>query len=149
MKELKDMTLGICNDHAGTELKFYMIEQLKGLVKEIKNYGTDTTESCDYPDFAHQLATNVANGTCDLGIAICGSGNGISMTCNHHNGVRAGLSWRPEIAKLARAHNNANIVGIPARFLSQDEALAIVKVFLTTEFEGGRHERRVAKIDVK
>ena len=148
MKALKDMTIGFANDHAGTELKFFLIKALEGKIKGFKNFGTDTNDSCDYPDFAHQLASSAEKGDCDFGIAICGTGNGISMSCNHHDGVRCGLSWRPEIAKLARAHNNANILGLPARFLSQDEALYIVEAFLSTEFEGGRHERRIAKIPV-
>ena len=146
MKDLKTMTIGIANDHAGTELKNYLIEQLKGNFKEIKNFGTN---SCDYPDFAHPLGEALEKGECEMGIAICGTGNGISITLNKHQGVRCGLSWRPEIARLARAHNNANIVALPARFLSQEEALEIVKLFFATEFEGGRHERRIAKIPVK
>lgn len=149
MKDLKTMTIGIANDHAGTELKNYLIEQLKGNFKEIKNFGTNTNDSCDYPDFAHPLGEAIEKGECEMGIAICGTGNGISMTLNKHQGVRCGLSWRPEIARLARAHNNANIVALPARFLSQEEALEIVKLFFATEFEGGRHERRIAKIPVK
>lgn len=149
MKDLKTMTIGIANDHAGTELKNYLIEQLKGNFKEIKNFGTNTNDSCDYPDFAHPLGEALEKGECEMGIAICGTGNGISITLNKHQGVRCGLSWRPEIARLARAHNNANIVALPARFLSQEEALEIVKLFFATEFEGGRHERRIAKIPVK
>lgn len=149
MKDLKDLRIGFANDHAGTELKQYLIAELNGKVKEIKNFGTDTNDSCDYPDYAHPLAEAVENGTLDLGIAICGSGNGISMTCNKHQGVRAALSWEVEIAKLARQHNNANIVGVPARFIPREKALEIVMAFLTTDFEGGRHEKRVAKIAVK
>lgn len=149
MKPLKEMTIGIANDHAGVEVKNYIIEQLKKEVKAFVNFGTDTTDSCDYPDYAHPLAEAVENGSCDLGIAICGSGNGISMTCNKHQGIRAALSWEVEIAQLARQHNNANIVGIPARFIPKEKALEIVKTFLTTDFEGGRHERRVAKIPVQ
>lgn len=149
MKALKELTIGVCNDHAGVEVKNYLIDQLKGEVKAFKNFGTDTTDSCDYPDFAHPMASAVESGECDLGIAICGTGNGISMTCNKHQGIRAALSWEVEIAKLAREHNNANVVGIPARFISKEKALEIVRAFLTTDFEGGRHERRVAKIPVE
>ena len=146
MKELKQMTVGIANDHAGTELKQYLTEKLKDTFKEIKNFGTDSTDSCDYPDYAHPLATAVEKGECDMGIAICGTGNGISMALNKHRGIRAALSWTPEIASLGRAHNNANIVSLPARFVSKEEALQIVETFFSTEFEGGRHERRIAKI---
>ncbi|MBP5456361.1 MAG: RpiB/LacA/LacB family sugar-phosphate isomerase [Paludibacteraceae bacterium] len=149
MKALNELTIGICNDHAGVEVKNYLIEQLKQEVKAFKNFGTDTTDSCDYPDYAHPMALSVEKGECDLGIAICGTGNGISMTCNKHQGIRAALSWEVEIAKLAREHNNANVVGIPARFISKEKALEIVRAFLTTDFEGGRHERRVNKIPVK
>lgn len=149
MKELKDMVIGICNDHAGVEVKNYIIEQLGDQVEAFVNFGTNTEESCDYPDYAHPMAEAVESGKCDLGIAICGTGNGISMTCNKHQGIRAALSWEVEIAKLGRQHNNANVVGIPARFISKEKALEIVKAFLTTDFEGGRHERRVANIAVK
>ena len=149
MKELKDLTIGICNDHAGVEVKNYIISQMKDRVNGFVNFGTDTTESCDYPDYAHPMAEAVESGKCDLGIAICGTGNGISMTCNKHQGIRAALSWEVEIAKLGRQHNNANVVGIPARFISKEKALEIVEAFLTTDFEGGRHERRVAKIALK
>ncbi|HOI26672.1 MAG TPA: ribose 5-phosphate isomerase B [Paludibacteraceae bacterium] len=149
MKALKDLTIGICNDHAGVELKNFLMDQLKGEVKVFKNFGTDTTDSCDYPDFAHPLASAVEKGECDLGIAICGTGNGISMTCNKHQGIRAALCWEVEIAKLARQHNDANVIGLPARFISKEKALELVRAFLTTDFEGGRHERRIAKIPVK
>lgn len=149
MKELNEMVIGICNDHAGVEVKNYIIEQLGDQVEAFVNFGTNTEESCDYPDYAHPMAEAVESGKCDLGIAICGTGNGISMTCNKHQGIRTALSWEVEIAKLGRQHNNANVVGIPARFISKEKALEIVKAFLTTDFEGGRHERRVAKIAVK
>lgn len=149
MKNLNELKIGIANDHAGTDLKKYLVERLTPLVAGIKNFGTDTNDSCDYPDYAHPLAESVEKGEVDLGIAICGSANGISMTCNKHQGVRCALSWETEIASLARQHNNANIVGLPARFISKEKALEIVKTFLTTDFEGGRHEKRVAKIAVK
>ena len=144
MKNLSELKIGIANDHAGTDLKKYLVEQLTPLVADIKNFGTDTNDSCAQP-----LAESVEKGEVDLGIAICGSANGISMTCNKHQGVRCALSWETEIASLARQHNNANIVGLPARFISKEKALEIVKIFLTTDFEGGRHEKRVAKIAVK
>lgn len=149
MKALNELVIGICNDHAGVEVKEYIIEQLGNKVQAFRNFGTNTTDSCDYPDFAHPMALSVENGECDLGIAICGTGNGISMTCNKHQGIRAALSWEVEIAKLGRQHNNANVIGIPARFISKEKALEIVEAFLTTDFEGGRHERRVAKIPVE
>lgn len=149
MKALNELVIGICNDHAGVEVKEYIIEQLGNKVQAFRNFGTNTTDSCDYPDFAHPMALSVENGECDLGIAICGTGNGISMTCNKHQGIRAALSWEVEIAKLGRQHNNANVVGIPARFISKEKALEIVEAFLTTDFEGGRHERRIAKIPVE
>jgi ribose 5-phosphate isomerase B len=148
MKPLNELTVGIANDHAGVEVKNYIIEQLSGKVKRFVNFGTDTTDSCDYPDYAHPLATAIETGECDFGVAICGTGNGISITCNKHQAVRAALSWEEEIAKLGREHNNANVVGIPARFISKEKALQIVEAFLTTDFEGGRHERRVEKIAV-
>ncbi len=146
MKALNELVIGICNDHAGVEVKNYIIEQLGNKVQAFRNFGTNTTDSCDYPDFAHPMAQSIENGECDLGIAICGTGNGISMTCNKHQNIRAALSWEVEIAKLGRQHNNANVVGIPARFISKEKALEIVEAFLTTDFEGGRHERRIAKI---
>ncbi|MBO7635676.1 MAG: ribose 5-phosphate isomerase B [Paludibacteraceae bacterium] len=149
MKPLNELVVGICNDHAGVEVKNYIIEQLGSKVQAFRNFGTNTTDSCDYPDYAHPMALSIEAGECDFGIAICGTGNGISMTCNKHQGIRAALSWEVEIAKLGRQHNNANVVGIPARFISKEKALEIVEAFLTTDFEGGRHERRIAKIPVE
>lgn len=149
MKDFKNLTVGICNDHAGVEVKNFIVKKLEEKGVTICNFGTDTTDSCDYPDFAHPMALSVEEGKCDMGIAICGTGNGISMTCNKHQGIRAALSWEVEIARLAREHNNANVVGIPARFISIEKAWEIVEAFLSTDFEGGRHEARVAKIPVK
>ncbi len=149
MKTLKELTIGIANDHAGVEMKNFLIEQLKSEVKKVINFGTNTNESVDYPDFAHPLASAVERGECDFGIAICGTGNGITMTVNKHQGIRGALCWEPEISRLAREHNDANIVGIPARFISDEKALEIVKVFLTTNFEGGRHECRIKKIPLE
>ena len=146
MKALNEMVIGICNDHAGVEVKNFIMEQLGDKVQAFRNFGTNTTDSCDYPDYAHPMAESIEAGECDLGIAICGTGNGISMTCNKHQGIRAALSWEVEIAKLGRQHNNANVVGIPARFISKEKALEIVTAFITTDFEGGRHEKRVNKI---
>ena len=142
-------TIGLACDHAGFPLKQFVIQYLESKGYQYKDFGTYSDTSCDYPDFAHPLATAVENGECDLGIAICGTGNGICITCNKHQGIRAALSWEVEIAKLGRQHNNANIVGIPARFISKEKALEIVEAFLTTDFEGGRHQRRIEKIPVK
>ena len=143
------MKLSLACDHGGLELKLAIKAHLEAQGHEVVDFGTHDHASCDYPDYAHPLAESVEKGEVDLGIAICGSANGISMTCNKHQGVRCALSWETEIASLARQHNNANIVGLPARFISKEKALEIVKIFLTTDFEGGRHEKRVAKIAVK
>ena len=149
MKDFKNLTVGICNDHAGVEVKNFIVKKLEEKGVTMRNFGTDSTDSCDYPDFAHPMAMAVEEGICDMGIAICGTGNGISMTCNKHQGIRAPFSWEVEIARLAREHNNANVVGIPARFISIEKAWEIVEIFLSTDFEGGRHEARVAKIPVR
>ena len=141
--------IGFACDHAGFELKNYLIEDLKSQNYEIEDFGTYSTESCDYPDFAHKLAEAVENEICNIGIAICGSGNGISMTLNKHQKIRAALCWTEEIAKLARLHNDANICSLPARFISNDEALSIINTFLNTNFEGGRHLQRIKKIPQK
>ncbi len=140
------MKIAIGNDHAGPEYKFAIVEYLKSEGIEVNNYGTDTPDSVDYADFGHPVATDVEQGTVDFGIVICGSGNGISMTVNKHQGVRAALCWTKEIAELARQHNNANILSIPARYTSIQQAVEMVKTFLQTEFEGGRHANRIAKI---
>ena len=142
-------TVGVACDHAGYPLKQFVLQYLEEKGYPVKDYGTWSDASVDYPDFGHALAEGIESGEVYPGIAICGSGEGISITLNKHQGVRAGLSWRPEIARLARAHNNANIVSLPARFLSNEEALDIVKAFFSTDFEGGRHVRRVEKIAVK
>lgn len=141
--------IAICSDHAGFELKSIIEGYLEADNKEYKDFGTYSAESCDYPDFAHPCALAVESGECYPGIAMCGSGNGIAMTLNKHQGIRAALCWTPELARLARAHNDANILVLPARFITPVEALAIVDMFLTTEFEGGRHQRRIDKIPVK
>ena len=140
------MKISIGNDHAGTEYKLAIVGLLKSMRIEVINHGTDGTDSVDYPDFIHPVATDVENGSANSGIIICGSGNGDSMTANKHQGVRAALCWNREIVELAREHNNANILSLPARFISLNQALDMVKTFLNTEFEGGRHERRVDKI---
>ena len=140
------MKIGICCDHAGVEYKNKLISYLLGKGHEMVNFGTDSTESCDYPDFAHPLANAVESGEVDCGIAICGTGNGMAITLNHHKGVRAGLAWNVEVAKLVKQHNNANVLGLPANFITVPQALDIVATFFQTDFEGGRHERRVNKI---
>ena len=140
------MTISIGNDHAGPEYKSAIIEHLKTKGYTIKNYGTDTNDSADYPDFVHPVASDVNNGKVDLGILICGTANGVGMTANKYQSVRAGVCWNSEISELARQHNNANIICIPARFTSIPQAIKMVDVFLETEFEGGRHKRRIDKI---
>ena len=140
------MKIAIGNDHAGTEYKLAIVGLLKSLNIEVINYGTDGTDSVDYPDFIHPVADDVEKGEVSLGIIICGSGNGASMTANKHQRVRAALCWNKEITALAREHNDANILSLPARFISLTQALEMVKTFLNTQFEGGRHERRVEKI---
>jgi ribose 5-phosphate isomerase B len=140
------MKIAIGNDHAGTYYKNTIVEYLKSENIEVINYGTNSEDSVDYPDFVHPVATDVESNSVDLGIIICGSGNGASMTANKHQGVRSALCWTKEITKLAREHNDANILSIPARFTSVQQALEMVKVFLNTDFEGGRHQTRVNKI---
>lgn len=140
------MHIAIGNDHAGTELKKELFNLLTLLGHTYHNHGTDTTESVDYPDFIHPVAAAVRDQKADLGIIICGSGNGANMTANKYPEIRSALCWTAELSALARQHNNANILSIPARFVTDDEAKEMVKTFLTTAFEGGRHERRVSKI---
>lgn len=142
------MTIAIGNDHAGTQYKFSIIKKLEELGIKVINFGTDTDESMDYPDSIHPVAEAVERGNADFGIILCGSGNGAAMTANHHQGIRAALCWNNELVALAREHNNANILSIPARYVSEQEALTFVDIFLKTDFEGGRHERRVDKIPV-
>lgn len=150
MKPIKQLRIAICNDHAGYSLKNEIVSLLKKqYVLDIKDFGCFSEESCDYPDFAHPMANAVASGTYDYGISICGSGNGISMVVNKHPNVRAALCWTEELATLARAHNNANVLSLPARFVSDTLALNIVKTFFQTDFEGGRHQRRIDKITLQ
>lgn len=140
--------IGLASDHAGYALKEHVKEYLTAKGKEYTDFGTNSEASCDYPDYAHPLAEAVENGQCELGIAICGSGEGISMTLNKHQGIRAGLCWLPEIAHLCRQHNNANVLVMPGRFISFEEADAIMDEFFATPFEGGRHQGRIDKIPV-
>ena len=140
------MKICIGCDHAGYNLKNIIIDHLK-LNYEIINVGTNSDKSVDYPDFAHLVAELILNNKADFGILICGSGNGISMTANKYNNIRAALCWEKEIAKLARLHNDANVLSLPARYISFKSALEIVDVFFNTDFEGGRHQRRLNKIN--
>ena len=140
--------IGLASDHAGFELKQFVKQYLEEKGTQYKDYGTYTEASCDYPDFAHALARGMENGEVQQGIAICGSGEGISMALNKHQTVRAGLCWMPEIAHLIRQHNNANVLVMPGRFISTDTARAIMDEYFATPFEGGRHEARVAKIAI-
>ena len=140
------MKIAIGNDHAGPDYKFAIVDFLKELGHEVINYGTDTLDSVDYPDFANPVAKAVNDGEVPLGILICGSANGVAMTANKYPNVRAGLCWSKEIVSLIRQHNDANILCIPARFTSIPQAVAMVDTFLNTDFEGGRHQGRVDKI---
>ena len=140
------MNIAIGNDHAGTAYKFEIVKLLKSKGHTIENFGTDEESSVDYPDFIHPVSSAVEQKKADFGIIICGSGNGAQMTANKHQGVRAALCWNNELVALARQHNNANVLSIPARFVSVHQALAFVDIFLNTKFEGGRHQNRVNKI---
>ncbi|MGF1555794.1 ribose 5-phosphate isomerase B [Paucihalobacter sp.] len=142
------MTIAIGNDHAGTDYKNAVIAHLESKGITVTNYGTNSNDSVDYPDFVHPVASDVSDKKVDFGIIICGSGNGANMTANKHQEVRSALCWTKEIAALARQHNDANILSIPARFTALQQALEMVDVFLNTAFEGGRHANRVAKIPV-
>lgn len=143
MKEI----IPIASDHAGYELKNKVIEFLNSINIDVKDFGTFSSESVDYPDFAHQVGSAVNKGLFQRGIVICGSGNGVQMTVNKYPNVRCALCWNEEIASLARQHNDANIVSLPARFIDVNTALKIVEIFINTPFEGGRHQRRVEKIN--
>ena len=139
-------TIGLASDHAGFALKQYVIDYCKAHGYPYKDYGTYSTESCDYPDFGHALARGIESGEVYPGIAICGSGEGISMTLNKHQAIRAGLCWIPEVAHLIRQHNDANVLVMPGRFIDNDTARQIMDEFFSTDFEGGRHKNRVEKI---
>lgn len=145
---MSKQVIGLAADHAGYELKEYVKTWLEAKGMTYKDFGTYSAESVDYPDFAHALARAIEAGECHPGIAICGSGEGISMTLNKHQGIRAALCWKPEIASLSRQHNDANVLVMPGRFISHDEAAAIMEAFFSADFEGGRHQRRIDKIPV-
>ncbi len=143
------MKIAIGNDHAGTAYKFAIVKLLEDLGHQVINFGTNTTDSVDYPDYIHPVAGAVENHDVDFGIILCGSGNGAAITANKHQGVRAALCWSKELVELARRHNDANVLSLPARFISQYQALEYVQTFLNTQFEDGRHQRRIEKIPVK
>jgi ribose 5-phosphate isomerase B len=147
MKPFNELRIAVCNDHAGFDLKKTVLDHLKDLqVPTVKDFGSYSSESCDYADFAHPLSIAVENGEFDFGITICGSGNGICMAANKHQGIRSALCWKNEIASLARRHNNANVISLPARFITEQEAKDMIDIFLSTDFEGGRHLVRINKI---
>lgn len=145
---MEKQIIGLASDHAGYALKQYVKEYLELHGIAFKDYGCYSEESCDYPDFAHALANSIAAGECEKGIAICGSGEGISMTLNKHSHIRAALVWIPEIAQMTRMHNDANVLVMPGRYIDNETAKEIMDKFLETSFEGGRHIRRIAKIPV-
>jgi ribose 5-phosphate isomerase B len=144
--DMGKLKIAIASDHAGFEMKQSVLKYLREQEIEYKDFGAFSDESSDYPDFAHPLAIVVSNGEFDKGITLCGSGNGINMVANKHQQIRSAICWLPEIAKLARLHNDANVCALPARFINDEQAVEIVKIFLTTEFEGGRHQNRINKI---
>lgn len=146
---MTNKSIALASDHAGFETKKVIIEHLQELGYSVKDFGCNSTESCDYPDFAHPLAEAVEKGEFCFGITLCGSGNGINMAANKHQGIRSALCWLQELAQLAREHNDANVCAIPARYVSVKEAIAIVNTFLNTQFEGGRHIQRINKIALK
>jgi ribose 5-phosphate isomerase B len=146
MKPFSELSIALASDHAGFALKQQVQLFLEDNGARVKDFGCYSAESCDYPDFAHPLATAIENGEFEFGVVICSTGNGICMTANKHHGIRAALCWETKLAELARQHNNANVLGLPANFISAPMALDIVRTFFQTDFEGGRHERRVNKI---
>ncbi len=144
-----DKSIAIASDHAGYQMKLSLIEYLKSKGYQVKDLGTNSPEAVDYPDFGHPLAEAVEQGTFQMGISLCGSGNGINMVTNKHQGIRGALCWNSEIARLARSHNDANICSLPARFVDLEQAKEIVDTFLTTTYEGGRHSERIQKIPLQ
>jgi ribose 5-phosphate isomerase B len=140
------MKVAIGSDHAGFKLKQKLVEALKGMGHQVEDYGTHSEDSVDYPDFAHPVANDISNDVHEKGILICGSGNGICIVANKHQNIRAALCWNEELAALARQHNDANVICLPARFVSEEDAIKMVKTFLETKYEGGRHNLRLDKI---
>jgi ribose 5-phosphate isomerase B len=143
---MEKLKIAVACDHAGFERKQTVLKYLHEQGIELKDFGAFSDESSDYPDYAHPLAEAVSKGEFKYGITLCGSGNGINMTANKHQGIRSAICWLPEIAALARQHNDANICALPARYITDEEAIEIVRIFLTTDFEGGRHLQRINKI---
>lgn len=146
MKKISTLRIALASDHAGYALKKKVEKYLLEQGAFVNDFGCHNTESCDYSDFAHPMASAVEQGLYDYGVAICSTGNGITMTCNHHAGIRAALCWDTPLADFGRRHNDANVLGLPANYISEEKAMEIVKTFFSTDFEGGRHERRVHKI---
>ena len=144
--EQGDKAIGLASDHAGFEIKKYIVDLFESEGIRYIDFGTYGTESVDYPDFGHKLGTAIDNGECEFGIAVCGTGNGINMALNRHKSVRSALCWNTEVARLVRMHNNANVLTMPGRFITQQEAYNMVKIFFNTPFEGGRHQKRIEKI---
>jgi ribose 5-phosphate isomerase B len=140
------MKVAIGSDHAGFKLKQKLVEALKGMGHQVQDYGTYSEDSVDYPDFAHPVANDISNDVHEKGVLICGSGNGICIVANKHQNIRAALCWNEELAALARQHNDANVICLPARFVSEEDAIKMVKTFLETKYEGGRHNLRLDKI---
>lgn len=147
IEKMNNKTIALGSDHAGFDLKSELSKRLTQMGYVVLDQGPSSADSVDYPDYAHKVAVSVEQGESACGILICGSGNGVCITANKHNGVRAALCWEPEISALAKQHNNANVICLPARFVSQDKAFAIVDAYLGAEFEGGRHQNRVDKIE--
>lgn len=144
---VKGMRISIGSDHAGVGLKQALDRHLRSMAIDVTDRGTNSTESTDYPDHAHAVAQDVEEGGADIGIVVCGSANGVNITANKHHGVRSAIAWNEEVAHLAREHNNANVLALPARFIDEALALRIVDAFLAARFEGGRHQRRLEKIE--
>ena len=142
------MKIGICNDHAAFDYKTRLVAYLLGKGHEVVNFGCDSPESCDYPDFAHKLASALEKGEVDAGIAMCGTGNGMAMSLNRHRGIRAGLAWNTAVARVIKEHNNTNVLVMPARFVSYKMITSMTRVWLTTGFAGGRHQRRIDKVEI-
>lgn len=143
------MKVAFASDHAGFALKQFLLAVMAERGYETVDFGTHSEQSCDYADYAHPAASAIESGQCDFGIAVCGSGNGIAMTLNKHQQIRAAIAWIPEIAALAKQHNNANVLVFPARFISEDTAVKTLDAYLEASFEGGRHQRRIDKIPLK
>lgn len=146
---MEDMKIGIANDHAGYQMKEFLVGYLDSKGYDVYDFGCDSEQSCDYPDYAHPLAEAISKGELSRGISICGSANGISMTINKYSALRAAVCWDVELAELARSHNDANVCSLPARFIDNTKAAEIIDKFLATEFEGGRHQTRIDKIPIQ